>query len=66
MKKFVSSNTTCTILKINRPQLSTLVAFGVIKPKRIYTTKFLYPYNEVLDLLVTKNSVIKDVKVCEK
>ena len=66
MKKFISSKQTCTVLSINKPQLHTLVSFGVLKPKRIHTCLFNYDLEEVNSLLDVKVRVMEEKELWKR
>ena len=66
MIKFIESKHAIQILKGTRQDLHTLVKLGLLKPKRIHTTRNLYSLKEVNRLVSIKKSLTVNSGVCER
>ena len=66
MIKFIESKKAIQILNATRQDLHTLVKLGLLKPKRIHTTKFLYSLKEVNELVSVKSRAMVNSGVCTK
>ena len=61
MIKLIESKNAIQILKGTRQDLHTLVKLGLLKPKKIHTTKFLYDLKQVNELVSVRNRLLAGV-----